>query len=101
MTRRNQGEGDYESSRKYDHDVRKFVNEGKVERAASDAKKYVEEHPEEAAKAGATSPSAREHDAKKGPSSFASVDDLVAKGRTMFDRVRRTFDRMKHAWNRR
>ena len=80
----NQGEGDKASARRYNEHVEEFVHEGKVPQAAQDARTYVERDPADAAKA--------EAKAKKGP--FNSVDELVAKGRTVIDRARPVVDRM-------
>jgi hypothetical protein len=81
----NQGEGDRISARKYNRDVREFIAEGRVEHAAHDAKEFLEREPEEAERA--------EREAKRGPGSRTrvSVEELVAKGRsvvgTVADRV--------------
>ena len=92
----NQGEGDRISARHYNEDVRGFVAEGKVEPAARDAAQYVEAEPEEAR--------AAEQRAKRGPhGTKVSVDELVAKGRTVIDRVRpiveRVVERVKARFN--
>src|SRR5690606_27921475 len=77
----NQGEGDRISARRYDRHAREFVAEGRVPDAANDARVFVEQEPEEAAKA--------EQTAKRGPRGTRStVDELVAKGRTVAERVR-------------
>ena len=78
----NQGEGDRISARRYDRHVREFIAEGKVPDAANEAAFYVEHEPEDAAKA--------EEAAKHGPfgKRFASVDQIVAKGHSVIDRVR-------------
>lgn len=78
----NQGEGDRISGRRYDRHVREFIAEGKVPDAANDARLYVERDPDEAAKA--------ERFARGGPSSSrsASVEEIVEKGQSVFDRVR-------------
>jgi hypothetical protein len=77
----NQGEGDRASARRYDEHVRDFVAEGKVEPAATQARDYVEREPGDAAKAEAT--------AKRGPKGrWASVDQIVEKGRSVFERLR-------------
>jgi hypothetical protein len=81
-----QGEGDRISARRYDSDVRQFVEEGKVSEAALEAEEYVERDPEGAAAAEAA--------AKRGPrdgisaSRRVSVDDIVAKGQSLIERVR-------------
>lgn len=92
----NQGEGDRISARRYNEDVRGFVAEGKVEPAARDAAQFVEAEPAEA--------KAAEQRAKRGPTSTkVSVDELVAKGRTVIDRVRpiveRVVERVKARFN--
>ncbi|MGN6110700.1 MAG: hypothetical protein ACTHU0_36695 [Kofleriaceae bacterium] len=82
----NQGEGDRVSARRYDKNVRDFVAEGKVDEAARQARDYVESSPEDAERA--------ERTAKRGPhGTRVSVDDLVAKSRTMIDRVRPMVER--------
>lgn len=94
----NQGEGDRISARRYDKHVRDFIDEGKVDSAANEARGYVESDP-----AGAE---AAEEAAKRGPSARrASVDDLVAKGHSLIERVRpmveRTVDNLKKRFGRR
>ena len=82
----NQGEGDRASARRYDDHVRDFVADGKVEPAANEARAYVEREAEDAAKA--------EAEARRGPAGRrTSVDQLVAKGRTVFERLRARFGR--------
>lgn len=78
----NQGEGDRVSARRYDRHVREFVVEGRVPDAANEARLFVERDPDDAAKA--------ERVAQRGPSGSrsASVDEIVAKGHSVFDRVR-------------
>jgi hypothetical protein len=78
----NQGEGDKASARRYDRNVREFINEGKVPDAANEARLFVERDPDDAAKA--------EEAGKRGPKGarFASVDQLVAKGHSVIERVR-------------
>ena len=77
----NQGEGDRRSARRYNRDVRRYVAEGKVEDAAREAKDYVERDPGAAARA--------EAKARRGPhGTRATVDELIAKSRTVADRVR-------------
>ena len=77
----NQGEGDRASARRYDRNVREFVAEGKVPDAASEAKAYVDRDPDDASKA--------EAQAKRGPhGTRVSIDELVAKGQTVVERVR-------------
>ena len=76
-----QGEGDRLSARRYNRDVREFIAEGKVDSAAHDAEAYVERDPEDAARA--------EKTAQRGPhATRVSVEELIAKGRTIVDRVR-------------
>jgi hypothetical protein len=81
----NQGEGDKVSARKYNRDLREFVAEGKVDEAAEDARLYVERDPADAERA--------EAKAKRGPRSKVSVDELVAKGRSVVERVRPYLER--------
>ena len=76
----NQGEGDRISARHYNREVREFVADGKVDEAAREAKQFVEREPEEAERA--------ERQAKRGPNTRVSVDDLVAKARSVVDRVK-------------
>jgi hypothetical protein len=77
----NQGEGDRRSARLYNRDVRHFVADGKVEDAAREAKEYVERAPHIAAR--------DEAKARRGPhGTRASVDELIAKSRTVVDRIR-------------
>ena len=83
----NQGEGDRISARRYNEDASGFVAEGKVEPAAREAAQFVEAEPEEA--------KAAEQRAKRGPhGTKVSVDELVAKGRTVIDRVRPMVERV-------
>ncbi len=82
----NQGEGDRKSARRYDKHVREFVAEGKVPEAASEAKTYVDRDPDGAR--------AAERQARRGPDKArASVDELVAKGHSVLERVRPFFER--------
>jgi len=77
----NQGEGDRVSARRYDRHVREFIAEGKVPDAANEARLFVERDPDDAAKAEAA--------AKRGPKGrWASVDEIVAKGQSVVERVR-------------
>lgn len=78
---RNQGEGDRESARRYDRHVRDFVAHNKVGESARRAKNFVMHHPIDAAKA--------EREARRGPHPTVGVDELVSKGRTVLDRVRK------------
>ncbi len=82
----NQGEGDRVSARHYNNQVRDFVADGKVEAAARDAEAYVATRPDEAARA--------ERKARRGPRpTWISLDELVAKGRTVLERARPIVDR--------
>lgn len=78
----NQGEGDKLSARHYNRDLREFIAEGKVDDAAHDARLYVENDPDDAFRA--------EEQAKRSPRSGkrVSVDEIIAKGRSVVDRVR-------------
>ena len=81
----NQGEGDRKSARRYNRKLREFIAQGKVDPAAHEAEAYVEHEPDDAERA--------ERAAKHGPNARrrgtkVSVDELVAKGRTVFDRMR-------------
>ena len=77
---RNQGEGDRTAARRYDHHVRDIVAGGKVDPAARDAEDYVERRPEDAARA--------ERKARRGPQSTrVTLEELVAKGHTVVDRL--------------
>ena len=83
----NQGEGDKVSARHYNRQAESFVADGKVEQAARDAERFVEAEPDEAARA--------ERKAKRGPHpTKVSVDELIAKSRTVIDRVRPIVDRV-------
>jgi len=88
----NQGEGDRASARRYDNHVHDFVTEGKVDPAARDARAYVEREPEDAAKA--------EAEAKRGPGITATVDQVIAKGQTLLDRVRPMVERLRARFGR-
>jgi hypothetical protein len=80
-----QGEGDRGSARRYNKEVSEFVAGGKVEPAARDAAN-VAHKPQDAARV--------ERSARRGPrSTRTSLDELVAKGRTVVDRVRPVVDR--------
>jgi len=82
----NQGEGDRTSARRYDRKTREFVAEGKVPDAASEAKAYVERDPDGALRA--------ERRARRGPHDRrVTVDELVAKGHSVLDRVRPIVER--------
>lgn len=83
---RNQGEGDRVSARHYNKRVREFVNAGKVAPAARSARAAVDRDPTAAARA--------ELAAKRGPRGVSvSVDEIVAKGRTVVDRVKPIIER--------
>ena len=86
----NQGEGDKLSARHYNSDLREFIAEGKVDDAAEDARLYVERDPDDAERA--------EAKAKRGPRRGAgvTVDELIAKGKTVIDRVRPYIERAQH-----
>ena len=79
----NQGEGDRVAARRHERRIREFVAGGKVEPAAPgahDAEAYVERAPDDAARAGVR--------ARRGPPpTRVSLDELVAKGHTVLDRV--------------
>jgi hypothetical protein len=78
---KNQGEGNRSAARRYNENLREFMNGGAVEPAARDAEAYVERKPDEAARA--------EREAKRGPNpSQALADEMLGKVRTMTDRVR-------------
>jgi len=91
----NQGKGDRVSARRHNHEVSEFVAGGKVAPVAPaapvapvahDAEVHGAPQPKQAARAGRR--------AKRGPSSTRiSLDELVAKGRTVVDRVRPIVDR--------
>jgi hypothetical protein len=81
----NQGEGDKVAARHYNQQLRDFVAGGKVEPAARAAESYVESQPADAARA--------ERKAKAGPSSKVSLDELMAKGRSVVERVRPVVER--------
>jgi len=75
---RNPGEGDKVSARQHDREVREFIADGRVDEAAF----FVEPPPAEAR-------------ARKNPhATKVSVDELVAKGRTLIERVRPFVDRV-------
>jgi hypothetical protein len=86
----NQGEGDRLSARRYNRDVRRFVADGKVDDAARDAKQYVEQHP--SAAAGAEARARRGPHGRRGTA--ATVDELIAKGRTIVDRIKPVVERV-------
>jgi hypothetical protein len=78
-TDQNQGEGDKVSARKYNNDLRDFISTGKVDKAANDARTYVETDPRGAARA--------ERKAKR--ATVKPIDELVAMGRSFVERVKR------------
>lgn len=83
----NQGEGDRASARNYNRKLREFVAAGKVDDAAREAAQYLERDPAAAERA--------ERAARKGPHHpVVSVDQLVAMGKTVVDRVRPFFERV-------
>lgn len=82
----NQGEGDRLSARHYSRRVRNFVAGGKVDKAAHDAAAFIEREPEAAKQA--------EEAGKRGPKAQSTVDEIVAKGRTVIDRVRPMVERV-------
>jgi hypothetical protein len=83
----NQGEGDKISARRYNRNLRAFVAEGKVDDAAREAKAYVERDPAGAAYA--------EEAARRGPrGTRVTVDELIAKGRSIVERIRPMFERV-------
>jgi hypothetical protein len=79
---KNQGEGDRASARRYERDVKGYVARGKekVERAASSAKTYVEQHGDDARRA--------ERQAARGPHAWPTFDELVARGKQWIERMR-------------
>ena len=83
----NQGEGDKASARHYNRDLREFIAEGKVDDAAEEARLYVEREPADADRAEAKAK--RGHRRTKG----VTVDELIAKGKTVVDRVRPYIER--------
>lgn len=77
---RNQGEGDRISARRYDHHLKEFISEGKVDDAAKQAREFVNAHPGEAERA--------ERKAKAGPNPQGIAGEIIAKGRSLFERIR-------------
>ena len=66
--------------------VREYVREGRVPDAANDARFFVEREPDNAAKA--------EREAMRGHSErWVTVDELVAKGHSVIERVRPMVER--------
>jgi len=90
----NQGEGDRISARRYNRHVREFVAGGKVEPFAREAETYVERLPGDAERA--------ERKASRGPHpTRVSIDELVAKGHTVLDRLQALLHRAKGRFSRR
>lgn len=90
----NQGEGDRIAGRRYQRKVREFVAGGQVEPAARDAEHYVERAPEDAARAEAA--------ARRGPRpTRIPLDELVAKGHTLIDRLEALVRRVAARFGRR
>jgi len=83
----NQGEGNREADRQYRNDVREFISKGKVGPAAKDAKDFVEAHPAEA--------KAAEERAKHG----STVDELIAKGRSIVERVKHAVGDLRNKYS--
>lgn len=81
----NQGEGDRVSARHYNEQLREFVHGGQVDPAARDAEAYVARTPVDAARA--------ERTAKRGPHASGMLEQLVARARTVAERVRPVVDR--------
>jgi len=82
----NQGEGDRVAARHYNEQLREFVAGGQVEPSARDARRFVDQQPVEARRA--------ERKARRGPrSTRVSLDELIAKGFTVVDRVRPAVER--------
>jgi hypothetical protein len=76
----NEGEGSRSADRAYTEGVQSFIREDKVQPAARDAKKFVEEHPTEAER--------DEMAGKAGPRPIVRrVEELVTEGKAMFDRA--------------
>lgn len=90
----NPGQGDRVSGRRHQRRVREFVAGGQVEPAARDAERYVARDPDDAARAEAR--------ARRGPrSTRVSVDELVAKGHTVIDRMEALVRRIASRFGRR
>ena len=92
----NQGEGDRTSARVYNENVREFISRGKDDRAATDARDYVEHEPGDALRA---EKAAQRKSKKHG--SIRSVDDLIAMGRTVMDRVRHGIEVLREKYHHR
>lgn len=82
----NQGEGDRISAHHYNEQLREFVASGKVESVAREAEEYVEHHRDEAARA-----ERRARRSSRGTET--SLEEIVAKGRTVVEQVRPIVDR--------
>ena len=90
----NQGEGDRRAARRYGRHVREFVAGGNVDPAAREAESYVERAPGDADRA--------EDEARRGPQpTKISLDELIAKGHTVLDRVQRLVRRVAGRFGRR
>jgi hypothetical protein len=93
-------DGDYgrQGARRYNRHARDFMeNEGRVEEAARDAKSWVDREPDAA--------EAAEMRGKQGPHPVrVSVEELVAKSRSLVDRIKpvvqRAADRIRDRLNR-
>jgi hypothetical protein len=83
----NQGEGDRKSARRYDRHLHEYIAEGKVDDAAQIARNFVELHPLEAEHA--------ERKARRGPTAFATAEELVARGRTFVERIRQAAAKLR------
>lgn len=82
----NQGEGDKDAARHYNDQLHAFVEGGRVEPAARDAERFVQQQPLEAKRA--------EQTAKRGPiATRLSLDELLARGRTLVERARPVVER--------
>jgi hypothetical protein len=82
----NQGEGDKVAARHYNEQLREFVEGGKVQPAARAAETFVEQDPLAAKRA--------EEQAKRGPTATkVSLEELVAKGKTVIGRIRPLVER--------
>ena len=86
-----QGEGDRLSSRHYGRYVREFVAGGKVDPAAHETEAYTERRPEDVERAADRSPQGTR----------VSLDELVAKGHTVLDRVQALIHRVTGRFGRR
>jgi hypothetical protein len=83
----NQGDGDRVSARHYNEQLREFIAQHRVGSPAREAERYVARQPDDAARA--------ERRARGGPRpTRVSLDELVAMGRTVADRVRPYVERV-------